>query len=191
MISKESFGKRTSHQFLVLATLTESTKVPSADISPPYSALPLIIVVLIVVAAQTLRREVISRQVRHTSPPMRQSTQRRAIIAVIESREIILVLNVEHAFLALPLLSLSGISLQHDILNRHIRVLRTETTITEGSGMSPRLMLRQKGLSTLPVSQDYPSKETLTCSRPACLLALGRPVTPLRFLPPTSCLTCK
>jgi hypothetical protein len=78
---------------------------------------------------------------------MSQAAQQATLVKSVQTR--VFIFEVEHSLSPLTTLSLSCVSLQHPIFQRHGRVGFTETTISESSCMAPQLMFRQQRFTSL------------------------------------------
>ncbi len=110
-----------------------------------HHALPADRAVVLVVLAHPHHIKVVARQVHDAAPAVRESAEGEPVLLVLE----LVVVEVEHALLALSALPLARVSLLHAVLHAHRRVVLTEPAIPKRATVVAEVVLAEEGLAAL------------------------------------------
>ena len=137
---------------------------------------------------EALPFEIVAGKIYHIPSAVCQTT---LPVISIEIKALV-IFKIEDALSASAFALFQSISLKNSLLRRQSGIGFAKSPVVERSDMTSKLMLGKKCLPALDVSTRNSGigLGRPTCSSPACLLAVGRPVTPLSFRPPTSCFSC-
>lgn len=111
----------------------------------PRDALPANRAALLILLPHPHHLKVVAREVHNIAPAVRQPQGEPVLVVP----ELVVVLKVEHALLALPALPLARIPLEHSVLKAHGGVVLAEPPVAEGAPVVAKVVLVQKRLTAL------------------------------------------
>lgn len=129
-------------QFFILFWFGKATEIVSCDIASINSSRSFVILVV-----KTLSDKVVAGKVQDTSTAVSETAAAKQI-TVGEVVQFISLVQIEHALFTLTSLPFPRITFQHSVLQCHIWVGLSESSVLKRSSMITRLVFRQQLIST-------------------------------------------